>query len=93
MQGQVVGAREAAAARDALEGFGSSVFPVVSGQLIGPGEAPVAVLPRAAVRLLSCSGHTEMEGWSPRLKHSNELDNINKECAHDVWNALNMEVL
>lgn len=62
VQGQVVGAREAAAAGDALEGFGSGVFPVVSGQLVRPGEAPVAALPRALVRLLPCSRHTEMEG-------------------------------
>lgn len=34
VQGQVVGAREAAAAGDALERFGSGVFPVVSGELI-----------------------------------------------------------
>lgn len=52
VQGQVVGAREAAAAGDALEGFGPGVFPVVPGQLVGPGEAPVAVVPRAAVRFL-----------------------------------------
>lgn len=54
VQGQVVGAREAAAAGDALERFGSGVFPVVSGELVGSGEAPVAVLPCAAVRLLTC---------------------------------------
>lgn len=54
VQGQVVGAREAAAAGDALEGFGSGVFPVVSGELVRPGEAPVAALPCAAVRLLTC---------------------------------------
>lgn len=54
VQGQVVGAREAAAAGDALERFGSGVFPVVSGELVGSGEAPVAALPCAAVRLLTC---------------------------------------
>lgn len=54
VQGQVVGAREAAAAGDALEGLGPGVFPVVSGELVRSGEAPVAALPRAAVRLLAC---------------------------------------
>lgn len=53
VQGQVVRAREAAAAGHALEGFGASVFAVVSGQLVGAGEAPVAVVPRAAVRFLA----------------------------------------
>lgn len=56
VQRQVVGAREAAAAGDALEGFGSGVFPVVPGELVRSGEAPVAALPRAAVRLLACRG-------------------------------------
>lgn len=54
VQSQVVGAREAAAAGHALEGFGPGVFAVVPGQLVRPGEAPVAVLPRATVRLLTC---------------------------------------
>lgn len=53
VQGQVVRAREAAAAGDTLEGFGSGVLPVVSGELVGSGETPVAVLPRAMVRFLS----------------------------------------
>lgn len=34
VQGQVVGAGEAAAAGDAFEGFRSGVFPVVSGELV-----------------------------------------------------------
>lgn len=54
VQGQVVGAREAAAAGDALEGFGPGVLPVVSGELIRSGETPVAVLPCTTVRLLTC---------------------------------------
>lgn len=54
VQGQMIRAREAAAAGQALEGFGAGVFPVVSGELIRSGEAPVAVLPCAAVRLLPC---------------------------------------
>lgn len=53
MQGQVVRAGEAAAAGDALEGFGAGVLPVVSGELVGAGETPVAVLPRTMVRFLS----------------------------------------
>lgn len=54
VQSQMVRAREAAAAGDALEGFGPGVFPVVSGELVGSSEAPVAVLPCASVRLLAC---------------------------------------
>lgn len=54
MQGQVVGAREAAAAGHTFEGFGSGVFPVVSGELVRSGETPVAVVPCASVRLLTC---------------------------------------
>ena len=61
VQGQVIGAGEAAAAGDALEGFGSGVFPVVSGELVRSGEAPVAVLPRTAVRLLTCSRQTRTD--------------------------------
>lgn len=34
VQGQVVGAGEAAAAGDALKGLGPRVFPVVSGQFV-----------------------------------------------------------
>lgn len=55
MQRQVIRAGEAAAAGDTLEWFGSSVFPVMSGELVWPGKAPVAVLPRAAVRFLTCN--------------------------------------
>lgn len=54
MQSQVVRAGEAAIAGHALEGLRSGVFPVMSGQLVRSGETPVAVLPRAAVRLLAC---------------------------------------
>lgn len=54
VQGQVVRAWEAAAAGDALEGFGSGVFPVVSGEFVRSGEAPVAALPCTTVRLLAC---------------------------------------
>ena len=54
VQSQVVGAGKAAAAGQALKRLGSGVFPVMSGQLVRSGETPVAVLPRAAVRLLAC---------------------------------------
>lgn len=37
----------------ALEGFGSSMFAIVTGQLIGAGKLPAATLPRAFVRLLA----------------------------------------
>lgn len=53
MQGEMIGAREAAAAHSALEGFGSGVLPEVTRQLIGTCEPPVAALPRAPIRLLT----------------------------------------
>lgn len=59
VQGQVVGAREAAAAGNALERFGAGVLAVVSGELVRPGEAPVAVVPRAAIRLLTCNAEKQ----------------------------------
>lgn len=62
VQGQVVGAREAAAAGDALEGLGSGVLPVVSGELIRSGETPVAALPCATVRLLTCKTEEDRTG-------------------------------
>lgn len=49
----MIGAREAAAAHGALEGFGSRVFPEVTRQLIGTSEPPVTALPRAPIRLLT----------------------------------------
>lgn len=55
VQGQVVRAGEAAVTHSALEGLRSGVFPEMASQLVGAGEAPLAPLPRAAVRLLSCS--------------------------------------
>lgn len=74
VQGQVVGAREAAAAGDALEGFSPGVFPVVSGKFVRPGEAPVAVFPGTAVRLLTWRRDQERMGalathvWSNMAK-------------------------
>lgn len=70
VQGQVVGAREAAAAGDTFERFGAGVFPVVSGELVGPGEAPVAVLPRAAIRLLTCETHHNRKSATPVHVHA-----------------------
>lgn len=64
VQGQVVGAREAAAAGNALERFGAGVLAVVSGELVRPGEAPVAVVPRAAIRLLTCNAEKQEGGIS-----------------------------
>ena len=54
MQGQVVGAGEAAAAGHTLEGLGAGVLPVVTGQLVRAGEAPITALPGTAVGLLPC---------------------------------------
>lgn len=53
VQGQVVRAGEAAAAGQALEGLGSGVLAVVSGELIRAGKAPVAAIPAAPVGLLT----------------------------------------
>lgn len=54
VEGQVVGSGEPAAALLAPEGFGARVLAVVSRQLVRPGEAPLAALPRALVRLFTC---------------------------------------
>jgi len=49
----VIASGEGSGAEVTLEGFLSGVFPVVSGQLVGPGKLPAATLPRAGVRLLA----------------------------------------
>lgn len=54
VQGQMVWAREAAIAVMALEWFSTSVFAVVTRQLIRPCKPPFTALPRATVWLLSC---------------------------------------
>jgi len=48
----VVTSREGPGAEVTLEGLVAGVFPVVSGQLIGPGKFPLAAFPRASVGLL-----------------------------------------
>ena len=53
VQRQVIGPAERAVACLADKRLSSGVFANVSGQLVGAGEAPVAALPRAQVRLLS----------------------------------------
>ncbi len=58
MQGEMIGAREAAAAHGALEGFGSRVFPEVTSQLIGTSKPPIAALPQAPIRLLTWTQNT-----------------------------------
>lgn len=50
----MVGAREAAFAHLALEGLGTSVFPDVTRQLVGAGEAPLAGLVVTAVGFFAC---------------------------------------
>lgn len=55
MQREVVGSGEGAVALRAAERFDSRVLAEVSGELVGAGEAPGAALPRAVVRLLSCT--------------------------------------
>ena len=53
VQRQMVGAAEGAVARLADERLGAGVLANVSGQLVRAGEAPVAALPGAEVRLLA----------------------------------------
>ena len=53
VEGEVVAAREPATAVGALEGLCAGVLPVVAGEFVGAGEAPLAPLPRARVRLLT----------------------------------------
>lgn len=53
VQGQVVGAGEAAVAHPALERLGPGVLPVVARQLVRAREPPVAAFPGAFVRLLT----------------------------------------
>lgn len=54
VQGQVVRSGEAPAAHGTLERLSPRVLPEVARQLVGTGEAPVATLPGAFVRLLAC---------------------------------------
>lgn len=54
VQGEVVGSGEGARADGALEGFGARVLSEMARQLIRTCEAPVAAVPRAPVRLLTC---------------------------------------
>ena len=64
MQGEVIGAGEAALADLAAEGFSARVFPIVAGELIGSGETPLTLGPMAAVRFLTCQrqpNHTKKE--------------------------------
>ncbi len=54
VQGEVVGSGEASFAVDALEGLDPRVLPVMTGQLVRPGEPPFATLPGATIRFLAC---------------------------------------
>lgn len=53
VQRKMVGASEGPLANLALEGLGAGVLPVVAGELVGAGEAPLALRPVALVRLLT----------------------------------------
>jgi hypothetical protein len=68
---EVVRAREAPVAVSTLERFGARVFPVVARQLVGSREPPLAPLPRAPVRLLSCNTHTKLLITFQNHKHTN----------------------
>ena len=78
VQRQVVAAGEAAVAELALERLGARVLPVVTRQLIRPGEAPLAARPRALVRLLACN-HTHMTS----LSHHDYTYTIHSVCLPD----------
>ena len=54
MQGQVIRAREAALAVDALERLGARVLAIVARQFVAARKSPQTALPRAVVRLLNC---------------------------------------
>jgi len=54
MESQVVGATKASVAVATFERLRSRVLAVVSGQLVRPGEPPLAALPGTSVRLLTC---------------------------------------
>lgn len=53
VQGQVVGAGEAAVAHATLERLGPGVLSVVAGQLVRARKPPVTALPGALIRLLT----------------------------------------
>lgn len=53
VQSQVIGAREAAVAHGALEGFSPGVLPVVARQFVWARKSPIAALPRALVRFFT----------------------------------------
>lgn len=64
--GQVVGPREPFAARVAAVRLDARVRATVSGQLIGPGEAPRAARPHAAVRFLArMPSHVHLRKQTP----------------------------
>jgi len=65
VESQMVGAGEAPAAGEALEGLGTRVLPIVPGQLVGAGKAPVAAFPRALIGLLACREEPQVIGTAP----------------------------
>lgn len=66
VESQMVGAGEAPAAGEALEGLGARVLPVVPGQLVGAGEAPVAAFPRALIGFLTCGEEAQVTAPATR---------------------------
>lgn len=65
VQGQVVGAGEAAVAHPALEWLGPGVLPVVARQLIRACEPPITAFPGAFVWLLTCDNEQREEMRGP----------------------------
>ena len=68
VEGEVVAAREPATAVGALEGLCAGVLPVVAGEFVGAGEAPLAPLPRARVRLLTWGGEKKTKLLSGKME-------------------------
>lgn len=69
VQSQMVGAGEAAATGEALEGLGTRVLPIVPGQLVRAGKAPVAAFPSAFIGLLTCREQPQVTG-TPRASQT-----------------------
>lgn len=62
VESQMVRAGEAPATGHALEGLGARVLPIVPGQLVGAGKAPVAAFPCAFIGLLTCGEEPQVTG-------------------------------
>jgi len=69
VEGEVVGAGEGAAARPTAERLVAGVLAVVTTQLVGAREPPLAAVPLAPERTLAYTTHTHTRALTP-LRHS-----------------------